>query len=766
VNLKIELWLLILVLSFLLIGVKARQRGQAVPWVQILFFCSGFAALIYQIAWQRALFGIYGVNVESVTIVVSGFMLGLGLGSLIGGMLSRIAWLHLLVLFAVAEMGTAVFGVFSLGLFARVAAFTADYPLWKTGLVTFSLVVLPTVLMGATLPLLVAHLVRMRRKVGVAVSGLYFVNTLGSAAACFVAGDALIKQFGLSGSVRIAAGINAVVGVAVLVYGLTYGRKSGEVNAPESYSAGPSSGDRTGLLPFPLALACAAFAGFIALSYEIIWYRLLTFATVGIARAFAFLLGSYLSGVALGSRLTERHLERSDDNRTSAISLLGCALFASPLLSFVIGPAFALVKTHWAVFNLGGETLPAYMAFFPLICVGALLFGAKLPLISHVSVKTGRRAGAELSYLYAANIVGSTLGGFVVGFICTDRYSVETTSLLLLIGGLVFATLVMTSSGSPTLRYKAGIAVGLMVAWFAVAAARPLFATLYDRLLFSVTYPRLHLSQVVETRSGVVGVTPNEIVYGGGAYDGRFNVNLFHDVNLILRPYALSALHPAPRHVLMIGLGSGSWAQVVANNPEVQDLTVVEINPAYLQLLPQYAETASLLRNAKVKIAIDDGRRWLRHHDTKFDAIVMNTMIHWRDQSTTVLSIEFVELARKHLRKGGILFYNATGSADVLATGASAFLYALRFSTCLVVSDSPIVLDRERWKAVLLKYVIDGKPVVDTSSLAEMAQLERLVNIANDPAVGESYSIEDNDPLRRRLQGRRIITDDNMAVEW
>src|SRR6267154_5940436 len=100
-------------------------RNRPITWIHPLFFCSGFPALIYQIVWQRALFAIYGLNIESVTIVVSGFMLGLGLGSLIGGRLSNSRRLAPVTLFAGAELLTGIFGVVSLQLFHRIAEFTA-----------------------------------------------------------------------------------------------------------------------------------------------------------------------------------------------------------------------------------------------------------------------------------------------------------------------------------------------------------------------------------------------------------------------------------------------------------------------------------------------------------------------------------------------------------------------------------------------------------------------------------------------------------------
>jgi len=318
-----------------------------------------------------------------------------------------------------------------------------------------------------------------------------------------------------------------------------------------------------------------------------------------------------------------------------------------------------------------------------------------------------------------------------------------------------------------TRRLKLGAAFGVAAASLVVVGSRPVFGTIYDRLLFKNQYPKLHFQQVVEDRSGAIGVTPNGVVFGGGVYDGRFNVDLVHDVNGIARPYALSAFHAAPRRVLMIGLGSGSWAQVVANQPQVEELTVVEINPGYLKLIPQYPAVASLPGNPKVRIIIDDGRRWLvRNPGQRFDTMVMNTTFHWRNHISNLLSVDFLRMARQHLTSGGVLFYNTTGSEDVMATGLEVFPYALRFLNCMAVSDSPIVFDRARWKAVLLSYVIDGKHVIDSNDPKQMERLDEVVNIKEDPTGQQPFSIENDDQLRKRLQGRLVITDDNMGVEW
>jgi len=617
----------------------------------------------------------------------------------------------------------------------------------------------PTMLMGATLPLLVEHLVCRSQNVGRSVGGLYFVNTLGSGMACFLAATVLMRRLGQSGSVLFAAGVNALVALGALVYGLRSEPAEAESETGERWRR---SSPHKPFFPFCLALLCAAFSGCAALSYEIIWYRLLTFASDDTASAFACLLGSYLLGLALGSRFIERY--SLDHGRGSALPVLGNFMLGSAVIGFAVGPGVGLI------FRFASPNHPAWPAYFTvllLICFGALLFGAIFPLIAHVSVHANPAAGAAVSYLYAANIVGSTVGTLVVGFILMDRFSLFQISLFLLLSGVLLAAVIFGAGGQPIRRLISTFVPTGAGVLLVIVLSRPVFNTIYDRLLFKNKYPALHFERVVENRSGTIGVTPDGVVFGGGVYDGRFSTDLLHDVNIIVRPYALSAFHAAPRHVLMIGLGSGSWAQVVANHPQLEDLTIVEINPGYVDLIPQHPQVASLLRNPRVRIVIDDGRRWLvRNPGEKFDAIVMNTTFHWRNHSSNLLSVEFLQIARQHLNSGGVLFYNTTGSDDVIATGLSVYPYALRFLNSLAVSDSPLMLDPARWKTVLLGYVIDGKHLINANDPQQMKKLDEIVNIKTGPPGPEWKFVEDNDQLRRRVQGRLIITDDNMGLEW
>ena len=205
----------------------------------------------------------------------------------------------------------------------------------------------------------------------------------------------------------------------------------------------------------------------------------------------------------------------------------------------------------------------------------------------------------------------------------------------------------------------------------------------------------------------------------------------------------------------MIGLSTGSWASVVVQNPEVERLTVVEINPGYLDLLRQFPEVADVLHHPKIKIEIDDARRWMvRNPDRKFDVIVSNTTPHWRAHVTNLLSAEFLALAKSRLNPGGLLFYGTTASRRAQHTGLETFPHALFLQEFLVVGEQPVAFDEERWKSVLRRSRRMGQPVFEDE--AKLVEYARAIRLEFKPC----------DELRRRTAGEAILTDDNMGNEW
>lgn len=732
---------------------RQKQNQAEAMLIAVLFFCSGFPALIYQIVWQRALFVIYGVNVQSVAVVVSAFMLGLGVGSLAGGWLSSRFPHYGIVIFGICELGVAVFGLGSLHIFQWAARYTAGSGLGYTIVFSFLLLIMPTMLMGATLPLLVEQLVHSSKNVGYSVATLYFVNTLGSAVACYLCANALLRSFGQTGSVTLAACINLLAGTTAYLYGRN--RQPGAEATPPTATA--QAGETRSGLPLGAAMLIAGVAGFVALGFEIEWFRVLALASADRAPAFALLLATYLGGIAAGSYLTEKFTE----NKSSAavINTMGLLLLMAGAISIYLPPLVA--QLSWK----GRPAMYSAPAFF----VTAGLLGSVLPLLCQLAVPANEQAGRHVSLIYVSNIIGSTLGSLAIGFVLMNYYGLKQTSMQLALLAIAAGVLVLLFAkrrfGVRPVWGPAAVLASLAL----ILVSSGLYSNLFGKLIFGPKAATAgYMAHVVENRNGVIAVTPDGAVMGEGVYDGYFNIDPLDDKNLVVRAYALSLFHPSPKRILMIGLASGSWAQILVNHPQVESLDIVEINPGYLPLIQQYPMVSSLLHNPKAHIYIDDGRRWLlAHPEARYDLIAANTSFYWRDHSSVLLSADFLQLVRSHLNAGGFFYYNTTSSPDVLITGLHVFPYGLRVINFLAVGDSPIALDKSRWLEVLRQYKIDGKPVFDPAN--SRAQITLAAYMALADTVKEpprDLGLEAGDVLAARMGARHIITDDNMGEEW
>lgn len=368
----------------------AKRSERLAQWTRVLcvlFFFSGFPALIYQLTWQRQLFLIFGVNIESVTIVVTAFMLGLGLGSLAGGWLSKRPGIPPLPLLAAIELLTGAFGVVSLSIFDKAGEWMIGLSLPATAAGSLALVIVPTLLMGATLPVLVSHLVRRSGNIGSAVGLLYYVNTLGAGAACLVSAVLLFPFLGMSGSIYVTAAINLTVAIGALAAHWLDGRNP-EAAVPATAAFPERRGAGLGLAKVS---ALAAAGGFVSLSYEIFFFRTVSYATGSSATAFAVTLSAFLVGIASGSRQAGEYCETS--SRAAIMRRMVDTLLMASLAGILFLPLLNMLA--WLDSGIVGVAIL-------MVYLVARFWGSLLPYLAEVSIACDSRAGMRTAMLYLA----------------------------------------------------------------------------------------------------------------------------------------------------------------------------------------------------------------------------------------------------------------------------------------------------------------------------------------------------------------------------
>ena len=689
-----------------------RRDAPRVALAGLLFLLSGAAALVYQVAWQRLLALHSGVGLYSVAIIVAAFMAGLGIGSHQGGRLStRMSARRALVAFAVLELLIGAFGAASSWIYydwLYPRAVHLPSPSWQAGLLHLAALLPPTVLMGMSLPFLVHAVVTDVDAASRRIGWLYGVNVLGAAAGALATPWVLFPSLGVRGALVAAAAANLVVGLGSLALAATPSSSTGVAPvAPRSVA--PAVGvEAPGGRPLRLWLLLYALAGFVALSLEIVWFRLLDVAVKSTAYTFGTLLAIYLLGSGTGS-LVGASLASRTRRPLRAFLLTQCAVLAVsvvPLLLVVALPPdtkrfdwFVAYWADYAFFPLGHDAdrtniVRLYLQLpFALFFLPTLLMGLSFPILQRAVHDDPATSGRKVGFLQAANIAGCTLGSLLIGLVALERLGTPATLRLLVGLGLVFALAGWRFYG----RLFAAIALLLAVLAWALPGPETLWRRLHG------VPAGVGLAFFEEDATSVVALTPDE---GGWrlSVNGKGNSWMPYGSGHTLLGAMPAAVHPAPLDVAVVGLGSGDTAWAAAWRSETRSLTVFEISapqPRILWRLVGFVDvrdTRHLLQDPRLRIRIEDGRKALQSDEARYDLIETDATWPETAGSGNLYSAEFFDAAARRLKPGGLMCTWAP-TPRVGATFRSVFPHVLEAEggDTLIGSRDPIEFRPELW---------------------------------------------------------------------
>lgn len=658
----------------------AFQPEQALPprLLMLAFFLSGMAGLIAQVVWAKALGLLFGYSAYAVSTVVAVFMAGLALGS---GWLApwterRGNTIGAIRIYAWLEFGIAVSAAFSLaGLSFVRAAYLRIYPAlhgsaaleWMLRFLGAALVLLlPAILMGATLPVLLRGVTPQAALLGARVGRFYAVNTLGAVAGTLLAGFALLPHLGLRASLACAVLLNLAAGVLALRSNVPRGQ-----NVPAAFPAQdetpPAPSARTALL-----LLAFGITGASAIACEIAWTRLLATMLGSSVYAFSLVLAAFLAGIVIGSFLFERW-----HGPHRAVSLAGFgasqAVIAASMLAFlVLFPHFPQMippLLRVAGEGFGGLLFTQAIVAAAAILPAAIAFGFNFPLVIVLIAGPGARAGrisGPVGRAYAANTAGAIFAAVLTGFVLLPAVgayrAVAVAAGLSAILALVLFLLAAPRRAAPALACVALLAAA------AIAAGTSLFydhaLASYSTLLYAsgqesplTVSEQAHREDVVFLEDGVsatVSVSRSEN-YAALKINGKVDASTVDTSTQLLLGDLGAIFHPHPRRVLVIGFGGGMTASAVSRFPDVARIDCLEIEPAVIRAaayLPQLAR--GVLQDARVHVVLDDARNFLQTTREPYDLIISEPSNPWIAGVSALYTTEFYDTVRSRLAPGGM----------------------------------------------------------------------------------------------------------------
>jgi spermidine synthase len=617
------------------------------PLLLILFIGSGCSALIYEVVWLQLLQLVIGSSAASLAVLLGTFMGGMCLGSIF---LPRLisARRHPLGVYALLELGTGIFGfavLFGLPLVQHL--YTASIGHGLPGILLRSVasaicLLPPTLMMGATLPA-ISRWIETTPQAASWWGFFYGGNIAGGVFGCLLAGFYLLRIHDMATASYVAAVINFTVAFAslALAWYLPYEAPSAGVETTER---APDS--------WPVFFAIA-LSGLCALGAEVIWTRTLSLMLGPTVYTFSIILGVFLTGLGLGS---SGGAAMARDNPRPRFMLAMCQ-FLQVLAIALAAYMLADFLPYWRG-NVDSPVSP-WRGFLNdlarcaiAVLPSAILWGASFPL-ALASVASGKRdPGRLVGEVYGANTIGAILGSIGFSLIMIPRAGTQHSEQLL-IGLSALASVVILR---PSVKVAGAVLAAALVAWSVPAIPWQLIA--FGRRLATTTGSWTPL-YVAEGMNSSVAYTKYENVTTYFHVSGKTEASAEpQDMRLQrLLGHLPALLQTNPKSVLVVGCGAGVTAGTFVVHPEVERITIVEIEPLIPPASAQYfsRENHNVMRDPRTRIVYDDARHYILTSTEKFDIITSDPIHPWVKGIAPLYSTEYFELVKQHLNPGGFV---------------------------------------------------------------------------------------------------------------
>ncbi len=758
-----------------------------------VLFASGACSLVYQLAWLRLLRLIFGASTASTAAVLAIFMGGLGFGALWLGRRVETAR-NPLAFYAALEAGITLSAAVSPLLLAAVrwlylalggSAALGPFAATLLRLVLSATVLgVPTLLMGGTLPAVAQAMTRGVDRGRRRLAALYGVNTLGAVAGAFLTTFVLLELWGIRLTVWAASGLNLVLALAV--WRLSRGAEcQGEVGVEEPVAEPAVDGPNVALpaRPSRLVLPVAGAVGFLFFLMELVWYRMLAPILGGSSYTFGLILAVALAGIGTGGVIYASGSERRRPTLRALgwTCLLEAVALALPLAAGDHLAFLAVVLRPYGAIGFHGVVLGWILIAAVVVLPAALVAGYQFPLLVALLGSGRERLGSQVGQAYAWNTWGAILGSLAGGFgllpLLTAPWAWRLAAVALVLCGLTLVVLSRTRLSGLAAPFAAALlALGLCAAEGPTAFWRhsPIGAGRVSPL--SIRDPDAWRERRLEARRSVVreaeGVESSvaliEVDDLALTINGKSDGAAVADApTMVMFGLLGGLLHPEPRQVLIVGLGSGTSAGWAASIDGVDKVEVVELEPAIGELAGAFsAVNRGMFENPKVHLRYGDGREWIRTSKGRWDLILSQPSNPYRAGVADLFSRDFYRSVRQRLGPGGI-FVQWLQGYDV-----DAERLRLVYSTLGSVFDHV-----ETWQvhmADLLLVATAEPPIHDFDRLRRRVAEEPFASGLRwtwrvDGIEGLYSGFVAGDELTRRLAaeaGNRASSDDRPRIEF